>query len=392
MKKHRWPWLVAALALIGVAAWLMSLEDEAPRERAKATVKLPRKMRAEEKRRAEERRTLPAPAPAPSDSNDSNDDPQPARPRDPVMAALPTEFKRAAVVLEANALRHSELGPLLVDCISSGEPGRALKRFQSAGMDLVNDLDRVAVSDNLLIASGHFQGAREAELFPIPGVPHGQKGMIYVPTRPDGTAAEGVFAATWGGQMLMFGPTEDELRAAIDRLEGRGLGGAPAIDETQMYGEIYGVIKPAELVKLLPEEQRSLAARLEAAAERVELHVDASRDIGIVADVRGLDTAETVDLGKSFGSALSLGRLQAQTDGKEKLAGLLESARVVPGDGEFRLEMGLPFELMEEALKACVARNEARREKGRKANAGSEPGAAEADSAPGEGAAARQGE
>jgi hypothetical protein len=57
------------------------------------------------------------------------------------------------------------------------------------------------------------------------------------------------------------------------------------------------------------------------------LHVDASHDVGIVAAATGAGQ-DTGDLGKAVGSALTLGRLAAQTQGNKDLAEVLDYARV----------------------------------------------------------------
>jgi len=318
---------------------------------------MPRQMRHIEEQRVQERRTLVLPVP------DARGGEPPSPPRDPLLTALPSKVERAAMVIEANALRHSPVGELLVQCMTSRDGGRGLQRFrEETGVDPLEDLDRIAFADDTLILSGHFENAQFAKLFDGPGRPHGRNGTLLQPKGPDGGVIEGAVVGSWGGQMFVVGSTPEEVPAVLDRLEGKGLGdGPPLLDESSSYGEIYGVLSPSILGELVPEDQRALAQRLERAAERIELHVDAMRDVGIVADVRGMDSAETTDLGKSVGAALALARLKAQADGQEEVAELLDFARVVPQNGQFRMEMGLPLEVLEKYLKDCVARNEARR-------------------------------
>ncbi|MGA9523011.1 MAG: hypothetical protein WBV82_16200 [Myxococcaceae bacterium] len=353
MRNRRWPWLMAALVLLGAGAWLMSREDPERPEPARERVSMPRKMRNPERQRAQERRTLVVPAPDPTPGEAP---PPPPALRDPVLAALPSKIERAAVVIEANALRHSPVGELLVDCMTSFDGGRRLQQVRDeTGVDPLEDLDRVAFADGTLILSGHFENAELPKLlFEGPGRPHGRDGMLH--------EGKNAVVGSWRGQMFVLGNTAEEVTEVLDRLEGKGLGeGPPLLDESSTFGEIYGVISPQALARLVPKEQQALAQRLERAAERIELHVDAQRNVGIVADIGGGDPQDTVDLGKSVGAALALARMQAQANGKTELAELLEFARVVPENGEFRMEMSLPLEVLEKHLKECVAQNEARK-------------------------------
>lgn len=359
MKRRRWPWLMVAAVLIGLAAWLMSAKDPEREERRKL-VKLPRAMTAPERARAEGRRThVPAPAAAPAAPDVP---PQPQRPRDPMIAALPSRVEVAAVVVEANALRHSPVGQLLIECLNSRDDGRGLARFKAqTGIDPLEDLDRLAMMDDTVVMSGHFANARWDSVFPEGGTPFGEKGTLYqAPPRRDGEAPSTV--GLWDGQMVIIGDSDEEVRAVMDRLEGRGTHGAPVFDESQTYGEIYGVLSAAALAKALPQEQAELAGQIERMAERIELHVDATKDVGIVARVTGPNGEDARDLGKTLGTALAVARAKAQMDGKTELADLMDLARVVPGEGDFRMEMGLPLEVMEKHLKECVERNKARNE------------------------------
>lgn len=363
MKKRRWPWLVVALVLIAVGAWLMAREDPERVKPAWATVPMPRQMTPSEQSRADLRRTWAPPTPAAAPTPDTPE-PAPAHPRDPVLAALPSKIEHAAVVVEANAIRHSPVGELLVECMTSSDGGQGLQRFREEfGVNPLEDLDRVAFADDTLILSGQFQNAKLGKLVDGPGIPHGRDGTVFHLSSPDGGAdREMPVIGTWAGQMFVMGSTDEEVEAVLDRLDGKGLGGAPVLDESLAYGDMYGVLSPKALAELLPQDQRAIADRLAQAAQRIELHADASRDVGIVADVRGMEEGDTTDLGKSMGAALAVARLKAQADGKDKLAELLDYARVVPGDGQFRMEMGLPLEVLEKQLKDCVARNQARRQ------------------------------
>jgi hypothetical protein len=287
---------------------------------------------------------------------------------------LATLSGNSAVVMEANAIRNSPVGKLLLECIldeSRENPIDKLK--QESGVDILQDLDRVALTDEGVIVSGHFGNARWDDLFKQRATSgkYGDSATLYRPiprevVLPDGgrvTRQPSESLAVWGDQMVLVGDNDDALRAMIDRVEGRSAVGTPPINETQTYGEIYGVISTDDLAKMFPPEQSDLAERFRTVAQRVEVHVDTSRDVGIVADVRGIDTAQVEDLGKSLGAALAVGRVGAQQQDEKELAELLDLAKVHPeGDG-FKLEMAIPLELLEKQLSRCGERRREREER-----------------------------
>ena len=118
-------------------------------------------------------------------------------------------------------------------------------------------------------------------------------------------------------------------------MEGRGPDEPSVIPEGSTYGEMYGVLSVEHLARLLPKEQADLAQRLKDVAQNVELHVDASSDVALVAQVRGEDQDKVADLGKSLGAALSVARMRAQAEGEKEMAQLLDFARVQPDGSSF---------------------------------------------------------
>jgi hypothetical protein len=73
----------------------------------------------------------------------------------------------------------------------------------------------------------------------------------------------------------------------------------------------------------------------------------------MTAQVKGADEAKVTDLGKSLGGALSLARMKAQAEGEEKLAQLLDFAKVRPDGNEFKLELAVPLDVIKQQLAFC---------------------------------------
>jgi hypothetical protein len=357
MRRRRLGWLVVAVVLFGLAAVLMFTgqgEEPAPEPRK---VEFPRRMRSEERSRADRRRTYVPPVPAGQQAPA-----EPQGPKDPVLAALPRGKNKTAVVIEANALRHSPIGELLMDCLLR-DGGRRLQQFKDAsGVDPLQDIDRMVITDDGFILSGNFSKARFKEILgERTAFDYGRGARVYEPgtmtvTRPDGGVVRGESneaVATWNDQMLVVGSSPDRVKEVIDRVEGRGPNEPPVISEGSTYGEMYGVLSVEQLTRLLPREQAELAQRLREVADNVELHLDARSDVAMVAELRGPDAAKVTDLGKSLGAALSMARVKAQADGKKELAQLLDFAKVQPDDNQFRVEMAVPLDIIKERLAWC---------------------------------------
>jgi hypothetical protein len=339
------PSLLAAAALIGLAAVLMVLAEEKPLAQ-RPEVEFPRRMKQEEWRRVQARRTLAPrsdPAAASQGSPTGND---------PFLVALPGEAGKPLIVLEANALRHSRVGELFVDCVLRGFGDDPLEDFRrEAGIDLLKDVDRVAFSPEGGVVSGFFGGARfdrlEAEM---QLARYGDEARIYSPRADRGRLDPSL--AVWRDQLVAFG-SASFVRTTIDQLEGRAAVAQPPIPEELTYGEAYGVIPGEALLPLFRGAQSELGARLAAVASRIEIHVDAMRDVAIVARVTGPDAAQLDELGKSIGAALALARLDAKMRGAAGIADVLEFARVEPARGAFSVEVALPVDVVERWFAGC---------------------------------------
>jgi hypothetical protein len=293
-----------------------------------------------------------APAPAPIEGQPT----PPPPPRDPVLAALPSTVKTGAVVIEANAIRHSDLGDLMVQCLFTGNP-EVLNGMRDAGFDPLENLDRVAVADDTLMLTGDFSKADFKRLGPIGNEKDfGPNATLMTPLKGDGGVATHV--GVWKGQVLVVGETENEVTPVLDRLERKGdPAEQPVLSERDQYGEVYGVLKAKPFAEDLADENPQLAKLLEEAASSIRLHADVTHDVGVVAEIEGSDPAKTQDLRKAIGSALTLAKLQAQAKGQDDAAEVLGFAKVAQaknGSANFNLEAGLPYEFLERQLKRCV--------------------------------------
>ncbi len=348
-RRRGWWWLVLAAALLALGAWLM-LGAEPPPRPAPPYVSLPRKMTPVERTRGAERRTWTPPA---VDAGLVAAAPAPARPRDPLLSLMPEKVERGAVVAEVNAILNSELGGLLLDCVTAGGRGD-LDVMADAGFDPRVHLDRVAVIDDAFVMTGQL-GSLPLE----PGTVTKDYGPRAKLLEFPGTGRRS--AGLWNNQLLVVGSDEASTRALLDRLERGETSSRPVLDDSQAYGEVYGVVGPQALADLFGDDDPRVRDLLVGATKGLAIHVDVSHDVGVVADVQANDATKTDELRKSIGGLLSLERLRAQNRGRGDQAELLDLARVRAGDGAgFRVEAGVPHELVKSMLQSCVDRQQRR--------------------------------
>jgi hypothetical protein len=350
-------WLAAPLALLLLGAWLSSLA-EAPRPtRVQARVSFPGSLRAPEYERMQARQTLvvPAVAVAAAATPPIAGPPEPPAKRDPFLAALPARADDPVVVFEANALRHSRLGELFLQCALAKDPRTFEKIQRELGIDVLKDVDRVAFVGESVVVSGFFQRLDPEQLRKETGAWPERVGEAGVVWAESSAPTPGRFAAgTWRDQIVILSSDPAVVRLAIDQLEGRVAPPAIELPDDIAYGEAYGIIPGAALRRILHGEQELLADRLAAAARRVELHADAMQDIALVARFQGGDDASALsDLARAMGGVLAGARLHAQATGDGILADLLDQASVVSGTDSFSVQVALPIERVERWFAGC---------------------------------------
>jgi len=358
MNKRRLAMLAVLLLLFGLAA-LLSMSGD-PAKPVGPAVEFPREMTPEARRRSAARRTHAVEL-ASADGTHKR-----VVKQDPLLASLPRGPGRTAVVLEANAIRNSPLGEMLLTCMDGARVAELAK--ERSGIDLLQDLDRVAITGDGMTISGNFGAADWDALLPpeMHRANYGEGGRIYSLPTPAGRMEDGgrpESIAIWGDSFVVVG-SEDELQRTIDRLEGRGEEGPPAIDESQAYGEVYGVVGSEDLARFFGEGEKTagLAEALLRAGSTMELHADTRGDVGMVARFAGEDPALVRDLGKTMGGLLSAARLEAMTSGNADAVRLLDMASLDSGDGDFNLEVALPQTYLAELAARCAERRAKRQE------------------------------
>jgi hypothetical protein len=256
--------------------------------------------------------------------------PTPPNPsRDRLTRALSSPNKDGAVMFEVNALRHSPLVDALLKCRAQqgADDANGLELLKEEfGIDVTEDVDRVAVDSEVLAVSGFFSklqlpkdlGAGEAI---------SSTARLYSITSDKGEPA---FMARVGDDLVMTSTDRNQLAAAIERAEGRAPASASFPDGV-VGGEVYGLVGPAMLQGLLGDADPRLAAigkLLTTSAVRMAVDDDAALSL----DLGTASAGDAHTLGAAINGAIAMARADARTNGNTELLGLLEQARVEPRD------------------------------------------------------------
>jgi hypothetical protein len=354
-KLRRIGWITLALLLLAGSGALLSAVEGRPAPPPSKPPDFPRRLRDPEVERMEKRMTLTLPAPlgppAPAAMQGAEPPAEPAR-CDPFLRALPARAGDAVIVLEANALRHSRLGELVIGCVLERNPDVFARFERATGIDPLKDVDRVGFAGDAVVVSGFFDRVRWQELERLGARPEriGEAGVLWTQAGP---RVENPVLGTWRDQIVVVGPDRETVQRAIDQIEGRGPESPAALSEAMTFGELYGFVPGQAVRKLLQEVQPQLGQKLADAAQRFELHVDAMQDVAAVIRAHG-DPVQLGDLARAIGAALAVARAKAEATRDSELAALLEYANVRPGGDGFALELAVPVARLEEWFKGCA--------------------------------------
>jgi hypothetical protein len=281
---------------------------------------------------------MPTPAPAASAAR--------ATPVDPLLAAIPASAV-GVIVLEAKTLFALPAGQLLARCLERSRNFRAP----------IEDLDKVERLAFAQLDDGRSMGLLLGELSDTPQVSssnvaaYGDRAQLFEQGPPAGPAspapASARPSAIWNHNLWLYGDSADDLRGAVDRLEGRVREPA-SIAANDDYGDLHGRVDGALAGTLLPPE---FAEAIKNAGVQLEFHVDASDDLLVTIDAVG-EPAKARALGRSLEGALAALRRGAQD---ARLSGLLESYTLRNTADGLRLEATLSIELIRELLGPCAA-------------------------------------
>jgi len=344
-------WLVLGALLLWIGAWLMSQDNEVTVGQA-PQIEFPRYLTEEEEKRLDSRRMLPEQLP--EQVRDDEDDEEPL---DPLLRAFGAGDNTSIIVFEANAIRHSTLMKGFLDCLGKKAQDGLSKVRDELGINPLEDIDRIALGDKIVMFSGHFENFQWDEIFKSEPDSYGNNTQVFTESHMTANSDERVTErfALWNNEILIVGKNRKEIEETIDTLEGRIPMNSIPLRESDTYGEAYGNMSTAMLGRLIPPEAGELREQILEIVSGVKVNSNAMSDVAIFAQLSSDGNIEGLsDLGRSMGGALSMALAAARIQGDDELARLLEFAKITDHHGELSIEIALPEAYLKQHLdKVC---------------------------------------
>ncbi|MBN2530459.1 MAG: hypothetical protein JXR76_28995 [Deltaproteobacteria bacterium] len=289
---------------------------------------------------------------------------------DPLLVAMSGAAARSDhVVLDLTSLQKTPIGQILIDCMSQKESNPISKFKEKTGRSPLDTIERVAITDDVLFLEGDFANLDVLELLGKETYNVAENESVkrfykkQSPTKETSSDKSDddspvLHAAIWNDSMLMIAKNDDGgVEEAVGILEGKIPFDESVFPQDQAYGDLFGRMSIDSAAHLF-ESNDAFATRFTEVVSDVYLHVDASEDVAIVADVQGENDTEMSDLAVAMGGVLSVARLTARANGNEKLHNLLEFTTIGHrGDG-FQLEVAFPLSYLEKHLADCQWSND----------------------------------
>ena len=105
------------------------------------------------------------PAQLPEKDFEDTDDDELEEPRDPLLRAFGAGENTSLIVFETNAIRHSALGEGFLNCLGENAQEGLSKIQNELGINPLEDIDRMALGDETVMFSGHFDNLQWEEIF-----------------------------------------------------------------------------------------------------------------------------------------------------------------------------------------------------------------------------------
>jgi hypothetical protein len=349
MDKRRLAMLAAAAALLVLAALFSRGADqpsEAARAAQQASEERPKVRYPRDNRRFPPKRVVKAPA----------DQPQPrTAATDPIQNAMAMP-NGGAVFVEVNAIRHSDIVQKLLRCREADASQNLDFMRDELGIDPLEDVDRVALHEDLIAVSGYFDELKLPDEVVRDGA-YGDNAELFTLPNPD-EPGETMHLGKMGDGLLVMGENEDDVKAAVDRAEGRGEPAQPLPPHMVRGSEVYGRFG-GDLVRELLGGAKNPNPMVQRAAEIITegtVRVLVDDHLSLSLDLETSNEQEGEDLAKALAGVIAATRAQAESAGEDDVAALLKQARVLPGKGgEFGVDFAVPGDLILEAMECGEA-------------------------------------
>lgn len=264
--------------------------------------------------------------------------------------ALGGPGSKGVVFMEVNAIRYSNLAEGILKCRGDDVDTEVQRLKKELGVDPLEDLDRLAIQEKMLAATGNFKNLQIPE--GTPSEPYGDGAMLYELAGEAGATGS---VAVINDELVLMGDSKAEVQKAVDRVEGR----AEAVDTIPrglQNAEVYGRVDSSMIGALLKGSTDPVAARFSELVKKGFVRVNVDDEVALSLDMEAEDPAAAGDLAKAVGGAFAGLRKKAADDGEQELAWLLEAAEVRPGrDGRFEIDVAVPGDFVLDLL-GCDAK------------------------------------
>jgi hypothetical protein len=274
------------------------------------------------------------------------------RKEDPFLVAISGAAARGShMVIELEAFKKTPLGEIMTRCLEEAEDGFFVEFEEKTGVSPVDLIERVAMTDDLFLIQGNF---KDVNLDALSGEDYMrvEEGDTVLYRSSDDPDLRDVKTALWKENILMFGDNTAALKESLGLLNGELPYDAEVISDDDAYGEIYGRMDVEEAAELFASKG-DFSERFTRVVDDVKIHMDATSNVAIVAQVFGEDTTAMENLARTLGGILAVARVTARAKNNDTLAELLDFARVSNDGNTFDLELALPLDFLKEHMADC---------------------------------------
>lgn len=264
--------------------------------------------------------------------------------------ALGGPNSKGVVFMEVNAIRYSNLAEGILKCRGDDVDTEVQRLKKELGVDPLEDLDRLAVQEKMLAATGNFKNLQIPE--GTPSETYGDGATLYELAGEGGATGT---VAVINDELVLMGDSKEEVQNAVDRVEGRAEAVA-TMPRALQNAELYGRVDSSMIGALLAGSSDPVAARFSELVKKGFVRVNVDNEVALSLDMEAEDPAAAEDLAKAVGGAFAGLRKKAADEGEQELAWLLEAAEVRPGrDGRFEIDVAVPGDYVLDLL-GCDAK------------------------------------
>lgn len=357
MKRQRWMLLPLVLLLL-ILGWFLS-QDKGKKDNKDNKISEKRVFPREQRRSYHAHRPQQAKHPRTS-QNDAgqkvhNEQGQ-SLPADAFERAYADPKSRALLSVQVNAIQNSPLAQKIIHCREQESSQTYAQVKEKLGIDISQDIDRMAIGENVVVMSGFFSDLKIPEEFGE-GEKYDENSEIYSITADSSEdpqmEKDSMYLAKIDDQILLMGDSREDIEASIDRMNKPDENFTDPLEGQINASDMGGFIGPGfikELATGSTDQSDPLVQQIADTVGMGSFSANVGDEVMMSADLTaGMgDSDKAKDLAQSIAGGIAAMRLQAAKDGDKDLLEMLELARVkqVEENGELspniNLDLAIP--------------------------------------------------